>query len=76
MTYNHAGSLIFDDWHSFQYEGGWSDTFVLHFSANAGLPPMDYARAIRRLVPPLAKLRRGRGTCASSAGLCWGRGSP
>ncbi len=58
MAY-HVGSLVFDDWHSLRLDRGWSDTFVIRVSAAAGLPPMDYARVIRRILPPLAKLRRG-----------------
>lgn len=58
MAY-HVGSLVFDDWHSLPLDRGWSDTFVIQVSAAAGLPPMDYARVIRRILPPLAKLRRG-----------------
>lgn len=58
MAY-HVGSLVFDDWHSLHLDRGWSDTFVIRVSAAAGLPPMDYARVIRRILPPLAKLRRG-----------------
>jgi hypothetical protein len=58
MAY-HVGSLVFDDWCSLRLDQGWSDTFVFKVSARSGLPPMDYARVIKRILPPLAKLRRG-----------------
>lgn len=58
MAY-HVGSLVFDDWCSLRLDRGWSDTFIFRVSARSGLPPMDYARVIRRILPPLAKLRRG-----------------
>jgi len=49
--------LLFDEWHSLLLNEGWSDTFVYRLSADDGLPPVDYARAVRRVVPPLLKLR-------------------
>ncbi len=52
-----VGSLLFDAWHSLLLNEGWSDTFVYRLSARDGLPPVDYARAVRRVVPPLLKLR-------------------
>ena len=52
-----VGSLLFDAWHSLPLNGGWSDTFVYRLSSNNGLPPVDYANAVRRVVPPLLKLR-------------------
>ena len=58
MAY-HVGSLVFDDWCSLHLDRGWSDTFIFRVSARSGLPPMDYARVIKRILPPLAKLRRG-----------------
>lgn len=58
MAY-HVGSLIFDDWQSLQYDDGWTDTFIITVSAQSGLPPADYARVIKRILPPLVRLRRG-----------------
>ncbi len=52
-----VGSLLFDEWHSLSLNEGWSDTFVYRLCSNDGLPPVDYARAVRRVVPPLLKLR-------------------
>ena len=52
-----VGSLLFDDWHSLLLKDNWSDTFVYRILATDGLPPGDYARAVRRVVPPLLKLR-------------------
>jgi len=49
--------LLFDEWHSLLLNEGWSDTFVYRLSASDGLPPVDYARAVRRVVPPLLNLR-------------------
>jgi len=49
--------LLFDEWHSLLLEAGWSDTFVYRLAASDGLPPVDYARAVRRVVPPLLNLR-------------------
>jgi hypothetical protein len=53
-----VGKLLFDDWTSLEFPGGWSDTFIFQMSPKAGLPPTDYARVIRKLVPPLLKLRK------------------
>ena len=52
-----VGSLLFDEWHTLALNGGWSDTFVYRLSSNDGLPPVDYANAVRRVIPPLLKLR-------------------
>jgi len=52
-----VGSLLFDEWHSLSLNGGWSDTFVYRLSSNDSLPPVDYANAVRRVIPPLLKLR-------------------
>ena len=54
-----VGSLVFAEWHSFPLGGGWSDTFVFPLSAQAGLPPRDYARPLRRMARQLAELRPG-----------------
>lgn len=58
MAY-HVGSLVFEDWQSLHYEDGWTDTFIITVSAQSGLPPADYARVIKRILPPLVRLRRG-----------------
>ena len=52
-----VGSLLFDEWHSLLLNEAWSDTFVYRLSATDGLPPVDYANAVRRVIPPLLKLR-------------------
>jgi len=52
-----VGSLLFDEWHSLLLNEAWSDTFVYRLSSNDGLPPVDYANAVRRVIPPLLKLR-------------------
>jgi hypothetical protein len=69
-----VGSLLFDDWHSLQLNEGWSDTFVYRILATDGLPPVDYARAVRRVVPPLLKLRHSASlwvTVESPSGGTW-----
>jgi hypothetical protein len=69
-----VGSLLFDEWQSLLLNGGWSDTFVYRLSANDGLPPVDYARAVRRVVPPLLKLRHSASlwvAVESPAGGTW-----
>lgn len=40
----------------------WTDTFVYPISYKHGLPPWDYARAVRLFVPTLEKMRKGRAT--------------
>ena len=52
------GKIRFDDWVSLELPGGWSDTFVFQTSPTDGLPPADYARVIRSLIPPVLKLRK------------------
>lgn len=54
-----VGTAVFDDWCSLPMLGGWTDTFVFTMPADAGLPPADYARLLRRMVPIVYKLRRG-----------------
>ena len=69
-----VGSLLFDDWHSLLLDEGWSDTFVYRLLASDGLPPVDYARAVRRVVPPLLKLRHSASlwvTVESPSGGTW-----
>ena len=54
-----VGSLAFAEWHSLPLGRGWSDTFVFPLSAQAGLPPKDYAQPLRRMARQLAELRPG-----------------
>ena len=53
------GPLVFAGWRSLPLGGGWSDTFVFRLSAEAGLPPGDYAHPLRRMAARLARLRPG-----------------
>ena len=52
------GKLLFDDWESLALSGGWSDTFIFQMSPTVGLPPADYAKLVRLLVPKVMKLRK------------------
>jgi hypothetical protein len=54
-----VGSLAFSEWQSFALGNGWSDTFTFPLSAQAGLPPGDYAHPLRRIAGQLARLRPG-----------------
>jgi hypothetical protein len=67
------GQVRFDDWTSLELPGGWSDTFILRISPVDGLPPADYARLIRRLFPPVLRLRRSASlwvqACGEQGGL-------
>ncbi len=40
----------------------WTDTFVYPISYEHGLPPWDYASAVRLLAPTLERMRKGRAT--------------
>ena len=40
----------------------WTDTFVYPISYEHGLPPWDYAKAVRFLAPTLEKMRKGNAT--------------
>lgn len=53
-----VGKVLFDDWESLKFPGGWSDTFIFQMSPAAGLPPADYARVLRSLIPSVLKLRK------------------
>ncbi len=53
------GSLVFDDWRSSPLGSGWSDTFIFPLSAQAGLPPVDYAGPLRRMAAQVSRLRPG-----------------
>jgi hypothetical protein len=52
-----VGKVRFADWTSLEFPSGCSDTFIFQMSIKAGLPPADYARVIRKLVPAVRKLR-------------------
>lgn len=52
------GNLILADWRALPLSSGWSDTFIFPVSYRAGLPPGDYAQALRRMARPLLQLRR------------------
>jgi hypothetical protein len=54
-----VGSLVFAEWRSLPLGRGWSDTFVLPLSAQAGLPPREYAQPLRRMARQLVGLRPG-----------------
>lgn len=54
-----VGALFFAGWRSLQLGNGWSDTFVFPISAQAGLPPGDYAGPLRRMAWQLSRLRPG-----------------
>ena len=53
------GSLVFAEWRSFHLGNGWSDTFIFPISAGSGLPPVDYAGPMRRMVSQVSRLRPG-----------------
>jgi len=58
--------LCFDDWKSLQLgDNRWSDTFIRRVSAQDGLPPTDYAIAIKQLVNLLVD-KDGRGRPSAS----------
>ncbi len=52
------GKMVFSDWKSLPFQGGWTDTFVFRMSALAGLPPFAYASLIRRMAAPVRELRK------------------
>ncbi len=52
------GKVVFSDWMSLPFQGGWTDTFIFRMSALACLPPFSYASLIRRMAAPVRKLRR------------------
>ena len=58
-----VGNATFDDHVSIEvFPGQWTDTFVYPISYKHGLPPWDYAEAVRLLAPTLQKLRKGGAT--------------
>ncbi len=52
------GKVVFSDWKSLPFQGGWTDTFIFRMSALSCLPPFAYASLIRRMAAPVRKLRR------------------
>ena len=56
----HIKGTTFDGLESIEVQPGeWTDTFVFSISYKDGLPPWDYARAVRTKINTLAKYRRG-----------------
>jgi len=64
---------VFSEWRCFSLGGGLSDTFVFPLSAQAGLPPADYAHSLRRMAGQLAGLRPGASLWVrvDAPGGCW-----
>ncbi len=55
-----VGTSVFHGWAAFEYPPiGWTDTFIFSMQPDAGLPPDDYAQALRKLTWQLNKLRKG-----------------
>lgn len=54
-----VGKGVYDDHVSLQFGEKWTDTFVLKVYHDKGLPPWDYAEAVRSAVKPLQKGRPG-----------------
>ncbi len=52
------GTVVFSDWKSLPFQGGWTDTFIFRMSALTCLPPFAYASLIRRMTAPVRKLRK------------------
>ncbi len=52
------GRMVFSNWKSLPFHGGWTDTFIFRMSALSCLPPFAYASLIRRMAAPVRKLRR------------------
>lgn len=66
MVYCIKHRLCFDGWESLQLsDNRWSDTFIRNVSAQDGLPPADYAMAIKQLVNLLVD-KGGRGRPSAS----------
>ena len=56
----HVGTSVFHGWTAIEYPpAGWTDTFIFSMQHDAGLPPDDYAQALRKLTWQLNKLRKG-----------------
>ncbi len=51
------GKMVFSDWKTLPFQGGWTDTFIFRMSALSCLPPFAYASLVRRMAAPVRKLR-------------------
>ena len=51
------GNMTFSDWVSLSFQDGWSDTFIFRISAQACIPPFDYAPLLKRIVAPTKRIR-------------------
>ena len=51
------GDMTFSDWVSLPFQDGWTDTFIFRISAQACIPPFNYAQLLKRIVAPTRKLR-------------------
>jgi hypothetical protein len=55
-----VGASVFHDWIAIEYPpAGWTDTFIFLMQHDAGLPPDDYAEALKKLIWQLNKMRHG-----------------
>ena len=55
-----VGKAVFDDHLSIELAPGrWTDTFIMLLQHDRGLPPWDYAEAVRTVARPLSRFRRG-----------------
>lgn len=52
------GDMVFHDWMSIPVPGGYTDTFQLVVSPDAGQPPRAYGQVLRRIVGPVFPLRK------------------
>lgn len=51
------GDMTFSDWVSLPFQDGWTDTFIFRISAQACIPPFDYAPLLKRIVAPTKRKR-------------------
>jgi hypothetical protein len=52
------GDMTFSDWISLPFEDGWTDTFIFRISAQACIPPFEYAPLLKRIVAHTRRKRR------------------
>jgi hypothetical protein len=52
------GDMTFSDWVSLPFEDGWTDTFIFRISAQACIPPFEYAPLLKRIVAHTRRKRR------------------
>jgi hypothetical protein len=50
--------MTFSDWVSLPFEDGWTDTFIFRISAQACIPPFEYAPLLKRIVAHTRRKRR------------------